>query len=338
MRQTRSNIGWWWGGRLRGGGWQWAAALVLGALALVAAGPVAAEPPGAVGWWWRGSRGGIVVPQPAVPEGGLWVANEARDALAVSAVRSGGGAIGTLVLAVEDVVGAAAVVACPSSDWEPAVGGTWEDRPEPDCDVAMVAGVISDDGASMSFDLAGLDLDAVLLVPEAGSAPFSVTFAAPDAAAVVPADSPPTPPTTVAAGPAGSEREASAGSDAAPRPAPPSPPAAPAFTPAPLGDQGLAYVPDPGHRAVPTPAPGAAAAPADAPADDTGGERAPAALALTAGVLGVWGWRSRAAVLAAQHHPLAASLDGGEAASAAAEGLLATADAHGRPAASGTPA
>jgi hypothetical protein len=115
------------------------------------------------------------------------------------------------------------------------------------------------------------------------------------------------------------------------------------FAPAPLGAEGLAYVPDPGHGAPPVAAPAAtpsSPAPAnalDAPAA-AGGDRAPAALALAAGVLGVWGWRSRAAVVAAGHHPLAAPLDGGEAASAAAEGLLATADVHGLAGGVGAPA
>lgn len=296
------------------GRWQLAAAVVVAGLALVTAVPARAEAPAATGWWWRASRGPVVLPSPAVPEGGLWVANEARDALAVSALRSAGEPIAALVLDVAEIVGEPAVVACPSDVWEPAVGGTWEARPAADCDVATVTGIVSEDGLTMTFDLAALELRAVTLVPAVGSAPFSVTFAAPDDASLRPAVTNP-----------------AAAAVPSPEPAPARTPAAalrPSFTPPPLGSGGLSFVPDPGFVPPASPSPVAVRAAAPAAALPVGGgARSPAALAIAAGVLGVWGWRSRAAVAAAADHLLAAPLGGGEGASVAAEGLLA-ADAH----------
>jgi len=299
------------------GRWQLAGAVVVAGLALATAVPARAEAPAATAWWWRASRGPVVVPSPAVPEGGLWVANEARDALAVSALRSAGEPIAAVALDVAEIVGEPAVVACPADIWEPAVGGTWEARPAADCDVAAVAGIMSKDRSTMSFDLAGLDLDAVTLVPAPGSAPFSVTFAGPDDSSLQPA----------AAGPGAPTPRPEPTPSPAPRPVAPSAP----FVPPPLGSSGLAFVPDPGFvpPTSPTPATAQPVAPSPLPAVPAGGgARTPAALAIAASVLGVWGWRSRAAVAAAADHLLAAPLGGGEGASVAAEGLLA-ADVHG---------
>lgn len=292
----------------------WGAAMfAAGALVLLAP-PAPATEPQATAWWWRGSRAGVVAPAPNVPDGGLWVATEVRDAVAVSAVRAPAG-MTRLQLAVADVTGTPAVRACPvEKGWKPVAAGTWEDRPDAFCDDGQVDGALSADGATMTFAVAALGVRELILIPAEGAAPFSVTFDKPGTNAIETA----APPITSATTPT----TASAGTNANTRTA------TTLYAAPPIGNTAvtfdatvdeLAPTTAPAPRLVPSPDP-----PTPAPA----GHRTPLALTIAFAFLGVWGWRTRAASLAAGDHPLATPIRaGGTGAIEAAEGLLRKAEA-----------
>lgn len=130
------------------------------------------------------------VPPPAtVPEGGLYVANDAFGALAIAAVRFPVGQVGSsiLTLAFADGAGGAAlpIVACPLLEGFQAVAnGAWRDRPAHDCDRASVSGALGSDGTltfqlSERFQQAGQQtLDVVVLPLPGDGTPFSAPFQA----------------------------------------------------------------------------------------------------------------------------------------------------------------
>ena len=139
------------------------------------------RPAGAVqsvqtGSWWRSQPDGAPVPPPPqVPDGGLWVASDAAGPSAVSAVRFGlDGGESSLVLRLRvhsnQSSGPPAVVACSTTGpWQPATAGAWSNRPASDCGRGKVAGVLSDDATTMTFDLtplaSGSEMDVVLQPP-----------------------------------------------------------------------------------------------------------------------------------------------------------------------------
>lgn len=263
-----------------------------------------AEEP-ASGWWWRGSRAGVIVRPPVVPDGGLWVAQEISDALAVSALR-GSATVTHITLRVLDVSGSVAVRACPAATtWEPVQGGLWEDRPTAWCGDGQVLGVLDDDRL-MHFDVAALGSTDIALVPDAGAGPFSITFARPDAAAVSTATI--SPRTSEPAAPDPAVPTGSSGStQSTVRPVEPAE-APGTFIPAPLGSGAVPFDGQVSMRPVPG---GGIAAPHRMGPGATVragggqvGERAPAALLLALGLVAVWIWRTRVAVAGATLHPL----------------------------------
>lgn len=285
---------------------------MLAAVAIVLiATPAPATEPTATAWWWRGSRAGVVTPAPNVPDGGLWVATEVRDAVAVSAIRSPA-KVTRLQLAVADVTGTPAVRACPvEKGWKPVVAGTWEDRPDAFCQDGQADGSLSADGATMTFAVATLGVRELILVPAEGAAPFSITFDKPDdeaiaSAAPVTSDSTST---TIAA-------SANAATRTTRYAAPPIGHTAVTFDAA-VDEFVPTTVPEP--RLVPSP---------DPPTAEPAHRRTPVALAVAIAFLGVWAWRVRAASLAAGDHVLAAPIRAnGRGAIEAAESLLRKADA-----------
>lgn len=260
---------------------------------MATAGQGTAAEPTATAWWFRGSRAGIVAPAPNVPDGGLWVATEVRDAVAVSAVRAIGD-IAALHLAVADSTGAPAVRACPvAKGWEPTTAGTWEDRPDAHCDDGDAAGELSADGTTLSFAIAALGVTEVILVPAEGAAPFSITFEKPGADAI---DLVPVATTTT------TSRTTETIDDTA------QPPMSTYAAP-PLGHTAVTFDPvvDAPTTTRTTSAPALVPSP-DAPAPEHRGQRTPAALVVAAAFLGIWGWRARAASDAAGDHVLAAPI------------------------------
>ena len=270
------------------------AALLLAAVFLLLDAPVLAEVPKSTGWWWRGSRGAIRVKPPVVPQGGLWVASETSDALAVSAL-SARSLIGRIRLAIDSRIGLPAIRACRvDPGWEPVEGGPWEQRPTADCDGGQAAGVVDADG--ITFDVRSLRRDAVALVPQEGAEPFSVVFRPPDRSSVT-------------LMPVAARKDESTSVPAYRR----------SRAPAPIFGEPASYAgPSLGHNSNTVPS----ARPTDdarsnlgRPVDGTtpaagvgGGSRSPWALGLVGVVLAAWAWRARAAVAAAEDHPLAAPL------------------------------
>lgn len=160
-----------------------------------------ANAPSATGWWWTGRPFGAfpaLSPVPAVPERGLYVGNEPSGPIGISALRfelDDETTSGALTLDVAEAMGQPIVDACATADrWEPAHGGSWEDRPEADCEAGPITGSVAPDGKTVSFEVASLEKEGVLdivLVPGADPssgqpATFSVSFqpVGPDALSV----------------------------------------------------------------------------------------------------------------------------------------------------------
>lgn len=131
-----------------------------------------------------------VPPPPSVPEGGLYVANEASGPAAVSAVRYlGGGSDGgtlTLTIAGSPGTGAEPLTACPvAGGFTAEQNGRWEAKPAYEDDACTVEGVFADDGATVSFALDGTfvstlgDLQAVIVPTPGDPTPFQLSFEAP---------------------------------------------------------------------------------------------------------------------------------------------------------------
>jgi hypothetical protein len=180
-----------------------ALALVLAAVIAPVALPLAAV--GAAeeldhGWWWAGRPSETVLvaldPVPEVPEGGLYVSSDPSGPTGVSALRmelDDGAADLVLTLEIDDSVGTPLIDACPAStSWKAADGGSWDQRPQPDCGRARVTGEPSDDGSSLVFYLdpllQGSTLDIVLTPGKPSDAvvapAFGTAFKAPSAQAI----------------------------------------------------------------------------------------------------------------------------------------------------------
>lgn len=130
-------------------------------------------------------------PNPTVPEGGLWVANDPTGPIAISALRFRGD-IGAGELTLRFAPGSATVgplVACPAlSEFEPTEGGAWRDRPAHGCDRMSLTGRRTSDGTGVTFsipqgflDFGERVLDVVVLPEPTRGDPFSVVFEPPGA-------------------------------------------------------------------------------------------------------------------------------------------------------------
>ena len=158
------------------------------------------------GWWWRaqtGLLGAELPPPPDVPEDGLLVERTPDGATAVSAVRyqldeSESDPVLVLTVASGSSEGAA-IAACPTSrtGWTGEQGGRWDSAPGWDCNAGRVDGVVSEDGATWSWELAPLVRDggviSVMLV-DGTTNPFHVAFEAPTDASMETTTAPPPPP------------------------------------------------------------------------------------------------------------------------------------------------
>ena len=298
-----------------------------------------AEAADATGWWWRAQtgRGPSLPAPPNVPEESLFVMSDpsGEQAIAAVAVQRPDAVVTDLIFEVSDRRGTAQLVACPAKGkWEPAAAGPWAERPTPDCELASVAGVIADDGATVTFPLTGTGLgddgSVDMVITGASGATFSAVLSASDGGPIV---TRPAAPTAAPTAPA-SEEEPSFPAE--------TPSAAPAggfdddasfpsggFA-APIGGVAAGDLEDPTEdiaASAPTPVRPAAGV----EVEPFSGERAPLALVAAALVVGAWVLRSRAAVAGSASHPLAGPLvfagDGGL---EGAQGLLAQSELDAR--------
>ena len=129
-------------------------------------------------------------PNPAVPEGGLWVANDPTGAAAMSAIRYRGD-IGAGELTLRFAPGSTTVgpvIACPAlSEFQPGPAGAWRDRPAHDCERMASTGRLTPDGTGMQFTIPqgflpfGERVLDILLLPSLTSGDvFSLYFEKPD--------------------------------------------------------------------------------------------------------------------------------------------------------------
>lgn len=132
------------------------AALACAGVLLPASAAAAAEPE-RTGWWNRVSAGGVVLPAPTAAEGDLRIAAgpdapTAYAAVLYSAPSSPGA---TLDLEVRSRSGTAEVVACPTetTDWPEGPNQPYDKAPPYDCELGQAIGVLSEDGATLSFVL-----------------------------------------------------------------------------------------------------------------------------------------------------------------------------------------
>lgn len=191
-------------------------ALALALVPLLPAGALA-EAEGATidktGWWNRANTttatpaGPVTVPPPpGVPPGDLTVGRTGAEPTAISAVgiqpeEGPGSTVESFTLTLREDPDAeanqgaeeAAIVACPiTSFWAGGENGTWETRPEFDCEAASAPGVRDDEG-TWTFDLAAIGglwadpfgtirADGVALVPDdATEGSFQVVWLGGDA-------------------------------------------------------------------------------------------------------------------------------------------------------------
>lgn len=175
-----------------------------------------AASPDAQAWWYiaRSSQLPIATPvPPTVDDEGLYVAAGPNGALAVAALRARVGDVSRTEIALEitDSSGDVVIGACRTSAWFPVQAGNWDERPDPDCEAGSVAGVVSEDGGEITFDVSALveggAIDVMLLPGTAeGDTPvsFSASIAPPGESTITVTEAPPpvAPPTTVAVDPA----------------------------------------------------------------------------------------------------------------------------------------
>jgi hypothetical protein len=128
-------------------------------------------------------------PNPTVPEGGLWVANDATGPAAISALRYRGD-IGSAELTLAFAPGSSTVgpvVACPAlSEFDPGPEGAWGDRPAHDCQRFAISGRTTTDGSAMAFSIpqgfvpfGKRTLDIVVLPAPGSGDTFSLYFQKP---------------------------------------------------------------------------------------------------------------------------------------------------------------
>lgn len=169
------------------------------------------------GWWWRLQTGALtqLPPPPNVEEGMLQVQGDPTQAQAIAAISAAlpdGHASPVLTLRVADggdQGGAAAVLlACNAgSAWTGEDAGRWDSAPVADCS-SSVTGIRSEDGATWTFPLVGLQFEDrfnIILVPGqiedapegANGSSFTLVFEQPTSADIetikgqVPAADPP---------------------------------------------------------------------------------------------------------------------------------------------------
>ena len=164
------------------------------------------------GYWWVAQPDGAPLPPPPqVPSGGLWVSSTVSGPQSISAVRftlAAGASQPVLTLKVHQAQPASQVTieACStSSNWKPpGSAGAWSARPTPACATGSVAGVLSADGTTMTFDLSLLQQPDNVVLQAAPSTPmptFDATFEPLTASSVQPAVEGPPPTTTTTTAP-----------------------------------------------------------------------------------------------------------------------------------------
>ncbi|MBA2608257.1 MAG: hypothetical protein H0U92_04930 [Actinobacteria bacterium] len=177
---------------------------------------------------------------------------------------------------------------------------------------------MSADGALWTFNVTelarGTVIDVALVPQPVTSAAFSVTFAAPEENAFSTAAVSP-------GGPAADENAPVPAPGVSGRTASPFEYAAP-----PLGGFEPAFVDSFAQDDTVAPIVDAAPAPRRIPSRGAEGHREPLALLIVAFVLGVWFWRLRIAVAAAESHPLAGSLASSLAGLESGEALISAED------------
>ena len=146
------------------------------------------------GWWWRAQTGTVALPPPPhVPAGGLAVGEGADGPTAMAALRFALeddeiDPVLSLVVSEELAPPEIGLSACPAkAPWFGIQAGTWDERPQPDCDRGKVEGTRSENGASWTFPLSALHGDGLLdvvIVPAEGSSPFEISFDPPTAASL----------------------------------------------------------------------------------------------------------------------------------------------------------
>lgn len=192
-----------------------AVAVVVAKLTIPPAGATAATP--VIGWWSQAPGDALTAgPAPAVPAGGLYVANGPTAAAAISALRVDGAGAGegtvrvTLALAPDATASTTSIAACPTTrSWTPANGGSLDQAPTFDCTLGAALGTVDTNASTVTWILppsfahdGAVD---VALVPAAGAAPFNAPFQAPADGAVDVA-APETPPASPDESPAATDQ------------------------------------------------------------------------------------------------------------------------------------
>lgn len=203
------------------------AAGLVGLAGFVAGAPTSAGAADLVdaGWWWSVQSGQLLTlpPPPGVDAGELVVQGAPDGAAAIAAVRyslteNETAPVLSLRFTAEGAGGSAAtavVLACPATTpWRSGSAQPWLEKPVPDC-TRQAIGQLSEDAATMTFDLSSFAVDPVVdvvLVPgSVEGAPegldgstFTLVFAPPeDADLVTQAPGAPVPATDGAGAPAG---------------------------------------------------------------------------------------------------------------------------------------
>ena len=172
--------------------------VLAGTILVLGAPPAAAGEPERSGWWNRLSGPGIALPQPTTADSDLRVASGGTSPTAYAALlyTQAGATSATLDVPVraDSAVGTVAVVACPTAtgDWTAGPNQPYDAAPVFDCTVGQAFGVLSADGATLSF-LLDASLQSVpgtwsvALVPQPdATVPFAVDLAVPGPEAFVP--------------------------------------------------------------------------------------------------------------------------------------------------------
>ena len=154
--------------------------------------PVQGNPSGIDDPTGNGLTTAPTVPPPAtVPADGLYVSGDgSADGSAISAVRyrlagQGGGTLTLKLPSGSKLTGTESVVACPIvGGFTPAQNGRWDSKPGYEATSCAIKGEPSSDGTSMSFAVpatlsSALGDISIVLVPEAGSTPFTLAFEKP---------------------------------------------------------------------------------------------------------------------------------------------------------------
>lgn len=135
------------------------AALCLACIPVVLVIPASADSVGSFGWWYRLNQGAPipVPPPPNAPDGGIYLQNvtgAGQNAMGAVQFVNQTATAGTVKFGVSSVNGPAEVALCAAtSPWIPDQAGTWDDRPEFDCDgpKGKVIGVFNDDNTELTF-------------------------------------------------------------------------------------------------------------------------------------------------------------------------------------------